>query len=99
MSQANAWQMYSAHVSDLIRHIVQIGMVHGLTCCDTISWIASEHFVKQVETLFVQVGHERVQWARLALLQICHVLFVKGQLGVPRPFIECRCTSDLEDFV
>jgi len=33
----------STHIPDLIRDIIEVWMLHGLSGCDTVSWIASEH--------------------------------------------------------
>ena len=54
---------YSTHVSNLIRYIIQVGVLHGLTSRDSFRRITPEHFIEEVQTLLIEIGHKRVQWS------------------------------------
>ena len=54
---------YSTHVSNLIRNIIQVGVLHGLTSRDPFRRVTPEHFIEEVQTLLVEIGHKRVQWS------------------------------------
>ena len=54
---------YSTHVSNLIRYIIQVGVLHGLTRRDSFRRVTPEHFIEEVQTLLIEIGHKRVQWS------------------------------------
>ena len=90
---------YSTHVSNLIRYIIQVGVLHGLTSRDSFRRITPEHFIEEVQTLLVEIGHKRVQWSDWMSSHLCFMLLVQWQFCESRPFFKGGCASNLEDFV
>ena len=90
--------MCSTHVSDLVGDVVQIRMLHSLSGCNAICWVALEHLFEEVEPLLVEVWHESVERAARVVSHIGHVLLIKRQFRNIWPFIHCWSASDLEDF-
>ena len=73
---------YSTHVSNLIRYIIQVGVLHGLTSCDSFRRVAPEHFIEEVQTLLVEIGHKRVQWSDRMSSHLSFMLLVQRQLAL-----------------
>ena len=90
---------YSTHVSNLIRNIIQVGVLHGLTSRDPFRRVTPEHFIEEVQTLLVEIGHKRVQWSDRMSSHLSFMLLVQGQLRQSRPLFKSWRTSNLEDFV
>ena len=74
-------------------------MLHGLTSRDPFRRVTPEHFIEEVQTLLVEIGHKRVQWSDLMSSHLSFMLLVQGQLRESQPLFKSWRTSNLEDFV
>ena len=91
----------SAHVTDLIRDFIKIGMLHGITSGDSLRRIALQHPLEEVKTKLVKLGNQLAEWYLLLsmLLHLFHVLVVQGKFCKTMPHIRGWCASDLEDLL